>query len=280
MLVQIGGAGRHLAALQPATMITALKLSTALQIVCPLTTSLSKLGVLCFFHRIFAQSGRWYRAIIRATFVFVVAIMLVQVLIPFVNCRPFEKTWDPRGAEYCTIPGLSLWRYIGIPNVFTTLIIVALPVPALARLHVSRPMKLGLVVVFLVCIAGIVAAIMRFESFLAVKDFHDITYENVKPLCWTVAESGIYLVAGVLPTLKPLIKKVCKNTALERLLTRSSRQSRSWESRRFSRRWHQREPRAAVPDTKQRSASDATAETVALTREVMPKAHGTDVRWI
>ncbi|MCP6336096.1 hypothetical protein NL449_29165, partial [Klebsiella pneumoniae] len=78
----------------------------------------------------------------------------------------------------------------------------------------------GLVVVFLVCIAGIVAAIMRFESFLAVKDFHDITYENVKPLCWTVAESGIYLVAGVLPTLKPLIKKVCKNTALERLLTR------------------------------------------------------------
>lgn len=93
VLVQIGGAGRHLAALQPATMITALKLSTALQIVCPLTTSLSKLGVLCFLHRIFAQSGRWYRTIIRATFVFVVAIMLAQVLIPFVNCRPFEKTW-------------------------------------------------------------------------------------------------------------------------------------------------------------------------------------------
>jgi hypothetical protein len=151
-MVQIGGAGRHLVALPPATMITALKLSTALQIVCPLTTSLSKLGVLCFFDRIFGQSGRWYRTIIRATFVFVVAIMLVQVLIPFVNCRPFSKTWDPRGSASCTIPGLSLWRYIGIPNVFTTLIIVTLPVPALARLHVSRPMKLGLGVVFFVCV--------------------------------------------------------------------------------------------------------------------------------
>ncbi|KAL5115420.1 hypothetical protein ACEQ8H_006720 [Pleosporales sp. CAS-2024a] len=233
LMVKIGGAGRHLDTLPDSTIEKALKLSTALQIVCPLTTSLSKLGVLCLYHRIFAQTGRWYRPVIWATFGLVATIMVTQIPLPFANCKPFSKTWRPDGPGNCAIEGLYLWRYLGIPNVLTTLILVAIPVPALAKLRVSAASKLGLVVVFSVFILGIIAAIMRFQAFLEVTDFHDITYQNVKPLCWTIAESGIYLVAGILPTLKPLLNKVSKGTALERMLTRCPRSFESWSGGRF-----------------------------------------------
>jgi hypothetical protein len=231
VMVEIGGVGCHLITLSPDTVTNALKLSTALQIVCPLTTSLSKLGVLCMLYRIFGQTSYWYRMSIRGMFVLVVAIMLVQCLIPFVNCRPFSKTWNPNRPGSCAIPGLSLWRYLSVPNVLTTLVVVGLPISGLVKLHVSRPVKFGLAVVFGVCVLGVFAATMRFWSFLQVKDFSDITYEMVRPTCWTIAESGIYLVAGVSATLRPLLRKLFKDTSFERLLTGGMGQSRRWRSR-------------------------------------------------
>lgn len=279
VLVEIGGAGRHLIALQRPTITNALKLSLALQIVCPVTTSLSKLGVLCMFQRIFGQASKRYRVVIRIAFGLVLAIMIAQILIPFANCRPFSRNWNINGPGSCAIPGLSLWRFLGIPNVLTTFIIVGIPIPALAKLNVSRPMKFGLAAIFSVCILGIVAAVMRFLSFLAVTDFHDITYENVKPLCWTIAESGIYLVAGIMPTLKPLLKKLFKETRFERMLagTSSARQSGSWGNKRFSRMWFKSvQPPMPVRENRR---SDASGEGLALVGTDLSKASEVTKKW-
>lgn len=83
-----------------------------------------------------------------------------------------------------------------------------------------------------VCVLGMVAGIMRFYSFLAVRSFEDITYEAVQPLCWTIAESGIYLVAGVMPTLRPLVRKVVGDVHFDKLLSRSSWSSGNRSSKR------------------------------------------------
>lgn len=281
VLIEYGGAGRHLVALDRPSITLALKLSFALQIVCPLTTSFSKLGVLCLFYRIFGQSSRAYRMCIKATFAFVVVIMIAQILIPFLNCRPFNHTWHPESQGSCAIPALSLWRYLGIPNVVTTLIIVTLPVPALAKLNVSRPVRLGLIVVFGICILGIVAAIMRFQSFLAVTNFRDITYENVKPLCWTIAESGIYLVAGIMPTLRPLLMRVFKDTIFHRLVATgsSAKVSGSWGNKRISRMKRAEQGRSAG-SKQDASVSVVSAEGVALVQTEAPKTNGPGPDWI
>jgi hypothetical protein len=216
VLIRIGGTGHYLA---------------TLQIVCPLITSLSKLGILCLFHRLVVQTSLRYRIIIRLTFLLTLSIMVAQVLIPFIDFRPFSKTWNPDPAYpgRCFIPGLALWMYLGIPNVVTTLINFGIPVPDLYNLQVSRVMKVGLAIVFGVCIFGVMAAVMRFQAFLSVKDFRNITYEDVKPLCWTVAESGIYLVAGSMLGLKALVKRIGKRTALERFFDRDAKASGRWK---------------------------------------------------
>ncbi|KAF9741863.1 hypothetical protein PMIN06_005141 [Paraphaeosphaeria minitans] len=219
LAIHIGGAGRHTATLDYATITTALQLNTALQIICPLTTSLSKMSILCLLHTIFGRTSERTRLVIRLTFVLCLITLIVQVVIPFSNCRPFSATWTLGRQSQCTISGLALWKYLSIPNVLTTFVVVAIPLPALYKLRVSTTTKLGLAVVLCVCVCGVVAAIMRFVSFIRVMSFDDFNYEQIDPLRWTIAESGIYMLAGVLPTLRPLARKLFGNTTFERILT-------------------------------------------------------------
>lgn len=219
--VEIGGAGRHLAALSAPTITHMMKIQVALQIICPLTTSLTKLGILSLLHTILGRTSRNTRIVIKVTFALVLTVLVVQVIIPFANCRPFSKSWNPMGPGTCLIPGLTLWRYLSIPNVVTTFIMICIPLPAMYKLKVNVPTKLGIGVVFTVCIMGVVSAVMRFYSFLQVHDFKDITYESVPPMCWTVVESGIYMAAGVLPTLRPLMRKLCGDGKFEKLISRT-----------------------------------------------------------
>jgi hypothetical protein len=161
VIVKIGGAGRHLITVPGWEIANALKLSTVLQIVCPLTTSLAKISVLFLYRRVFEQQGRQYLRIVYATFALVVSMAIAQLIISMANCRPFSRNWNYEGPGTCTISGIALWRYMGIPSILTTLIIVAIPVPTLIKLHVSRGSKVGLAVVFGVGFLGIVAGIMR-----------------------------------------------------------------------------------------------------------------------
>ncbi|KAJ4360920.1 uncharacterized protein N0V89_001489 [Didymosphaeria variabile] len=226
LMVHIGGAGRHALTLSYATLTTSLQLNTAMQLVCPLTTSLSKMSILCLFYTIFGRTSARYRLVIRTTFILCLVTLLVQVIIPFANCRPFSASWSLSQQDLCTINGLILWKFLSIPNVITTFIVVAIPIPALYKLRVSFATKLGLAVVLSVCVCGVVAAVMRFAAFLRVKSFDDFTYEQIDPLRWTIAESGIYMVAGVLPTLRPLMRKIFGNTTFERILTGRFKSSR------------------------------------------------------
>jgi hypothetical protein len=246
VMISIGGTGHHTSTLPPSTRSIALKLAVGTKIICPMSTSFSKLGVLVFLHRILRHAGRGYRIAIRTTFVAISMTVLAQFVYPFVNCRPFRKTWIPQTPGVCSIEDLDLWRYAGIPNTVTTVMVVAIPLPAMVKLQVSREVRFGLGVVFAVCVAGLVAAFMRFYSFLMVTSSHDITYENVRPMCWIVAESGTYLIAGVMLTLRPMLGKMWKATAVEKMWVGSG--SRSWGSIRVSRKQSRRQALEVTPN--------------------------------
>lgn len=177
------------------------------------------MAILCLFYTIFGATSARYRLVIRATFILCLVTTLVQVIIPLANCKPFSATWTFGGESACAIDGLYLWKYLSIPNVITTIIVVCIPIPAMYKLQISLATKVGLGVVLSVCICGVVAALMRFASFQALQSFNDFSYAQVTPLCWTIAESGTYMVAGVLPTLRPLMRKVFDGVEFQRILT-------------------------------------------------------------
>jgi hypothetical protein len=230
-MIHLGGAGHHLITLPVPIVTNLLKLTITFQILCPLTTSLTKLGILILMHQIFGRTSRWNRFVIKTTFAAVLAITIIQLIIPFANCKPFSRSWQPSGPGHCVFNEIYLWRYLTIPNTVMTIVIVIIPLPALYKLRVSAPVKLGLGVILSVCLLGVVAAIMRFQSFFSVTSFNDISYEAIQPLCWTIAESGIYLAAGVLPTLWPLLMKLFHSIEFVEVF---SRRFGSWENKRWS----------------------------------------------
>ncbi|KAF2267834.1 hypothetical protein CC78DRAFT_49279 [Lojkania enalia] len=226
LMIRIGGAGRHVAALSPSTIGNMLKLNLAHQIICPLTTSLTKLSILLLFQQILGRTSRYYIYIIHVTFFLVAATALIQVIIPLANCKPFNYNWNKMIDGSCAFRGIELWRYLSIPNLITTLIMLLIPLPALYNLRIPHLTKIGLCIVFSFAIVGCIAGSLRLQSFLEITDLSDHSFNMIKPECWTIAESGTYLVVGVLPTLKPLLERVCESMGIEGVFTRTFSTSR------------------------------------------------------
>lgn len=81
---------------------------------------------------------------------FVVAWGLAVVLVTIFQCKPVQAGWDKAIAgEQC----FDLAHFVigtNVPNILADAAIIALPIPQVWKLQLSRMRKLGLVVVFLV----------------------------------------------------------------------------------------------------------------------------------
>lgn len=80
---------------------------------------------------------------------FVVAWGIAVVLVTIFQCNPVEAGWDK------TIPGwkcFDLKSFVigtNVPNIIADAAIIALPVPLVWKLRLSRTRRVGLVAVFL-----------------------------------------------------------------------------------------------------------------------------------
>lgn len=80
---------------------------------------------------------------------FAVAWGVAVVLVTIFQCKPVEAGWDK------TIPGKQCFNLkhflIGtnVPNIIADAAIIALPVPQVLNLQLSRMRKIGLVAIFL-----------------------------------------------------------------------------------------------------------------------------------
>ena len=65
-----------------------------------------------------------------------------------------------------------------------------------------------------------VTAIVRFVSFYNTDLLEDPTFFSVKLLTWTVIEPSVYLIAVILPSLRPLIRKIFQDVDYGSFFTR------------------------------------------------------------
>lgn len=108
----------------------------------------SKLVILCLYMRIF--SSLRYRIVTYAVGALIVLTWFVGFLLSLTICKPFAFQWDhsiPGGHCGNIIRGYQL---IWIPNILTDFIMLVLPLPAIYKLHVNLPTKVGLFATFLI----------------------------------------------------------------------------------------------------------------------------------
>lgn len=59
--------------------------------------------------------------------------------------------------------------------------------------------------------SGIFTAIFRLREFIVLGPFKDLTWYSIDTYTWTVVETGVYLIAACLPSLRSLLKHLFKD---------------------------------------------------------------------
>ncbi|KAF2741961.1 hypothetical protein M011DRAFT_433877 [Sporormia fimetaria CBS 119925] len=224
LMVEIGGAGRRALALMledPNKLVTWLKLCKAEEFTWGLSVMFPKLSILCLYMKIFTT--RPYRMAAYMTGMAIILTTLAVIISGFAMCRPFAFFWDK------TIPGgvcgdiMAGYRYIGIPNLLTDIVLLVLPLPAVYHLHTNISVKLGLFFTFISGSFGLVTGAVRMALFFTVDLFADPTYNSITTMSWTTVEPGVYFIAACMLTFRPLKRRIpwLKDINISKLISSS-----------------------------------------------------------
>lgn len=152
-MVKYGGAGRHIEYIlltDPNKMVYRTKLDKVLEYTYAISVMCPKLAIVHLYLRVFSDRGRIYRWGADGTGAVIVATWITCIFLASFMCRPFAYYWNR------TIPGgrcldqTTAIRVISIPNIVTDLVLLVLPLRPLYKLHVKLPVKIGLMITFLV----------------------------------------------------------------------------------------------------------------------------------
>ncbi|KAI9046858.1 hypothetical protein LZ554_008937 [Drepanopeziza brunnea f. sp. 'monogermtubi'] len=120
-------------------------------------------------------------------------------------CVPIASFWDRSIAGYC-INKEAVWFFNSAMNIFTDIVLIILPMPALSTLQLPPKQKFGLILIFalggLVC----VVSVLRLHSLYIASLSNDMTWDNVESSIWSNIEVAVSIICASLPTLRPLLQ--------------------------------------------------------------------------
>ncbi|KAL9581644.1 MAG: hypothetical protein Q9212_003776 [Teloschistes hypoglaucus] len=207
----------HSMVITPAGIEMELKIMFSEYFLYTLSAALPKLTILSLYLRIFTQ--RRYRYATYANAIILILNWLTACIMGIVICKPIQYNSNR------TIPGghcgdiMSLFRWSGLPNLITDIVMIILPLPMVLKLQLPRSQKAGLALTFIIGGIGTISSAVRFVSFCKVDMFTHSDLYNATGLAWTCVEPGVYFIAATLLSLRPLVLKICKEADFSTLLT-------------------------------------------------------------
>ncbi|EIT83338.1 integral membrane protein [Aspergillus flavus] len=154
------------------------------------------------------------------------------VLSGFLNCIPVAKFWDKTLEGYC-LDDKGLWFSNASMHITTDLVILIIPIPALAKLDLPKRQKIALITVFALGGFVCITSICRLVALKKISDSTDPTFDNVGAASWSAIECNVGIICACLPTLRPLVSRIVPHL-LSTLSSRNRSYNRSYGNRRFS----------------------------------------------
>jgi hypothetical protein len=124
----------------------------AVQILYSTAIALCKLSIIGFYNRVFSFRTPWFKWSCIIVIIGVVAWWAASVFVNVFACYPIQGYWDFQIDSVCNDP-IKYYLGQGSANIITDGIIMALPLPMIWHLHISKLQKLALFAVFKVCIS-------------------------------------------------------------------------------------------------------------------------------
>ncbi|KAL9598131.1 MAG: hypothetical protein Q9219_004687 [cf. Caloplaca sp. 3 TL-2023] len=134
-----------------------------------------KISILLLYIRIFGRL-RYFKILAYVIGAFSICWGVMVIFVCALQCRPIQYNWDKSIQGTCI--NASLFFILGsAPNVFTDFVLLALPLPEIWNLHLTRAQKISLTGSL-----GIVSV-------------------------WSTAEINLGILSACMPTMKPLLRR-------------------------------------------------------------------------
>ncbi|KAJ5483430.1 hypothetical protein N7530_002676 [Penicillium desertorum] len=200
------GAGRHVVYVQD-TAVTAMHLNYATQGIYMWAIGLVKISIGLFLLRFAPRKG--YKVFIWVVIVLMTLYTAICFLTLIFQCQDIRSNWDSSVKSKCFTPKqlLTLSYTNTALNILTDLIFAVLPVFMLRHLQVNRRVKASLICILGLGIFACAAAFVKLSILPNYGRTGDFLWDYTNLTIWVVTECNTGIMAGTLPTLKPLFKR-------------------------------------------------------------------------
>ncbi|KAF2752064.1 hypothetical protein M011DRAFT_15101 [Sporormia fimetaria CBS 119925] len=207
------GAGKHIGDIDPIDFQQAFKLNFITQPIYLWAICLVKISIGFFLLRVAVQ--KFYRRLIIGVISFMAFYTLGCFFTIVLQCDNLEALWDPTVKASCwdkdTLQALS-YTNVGL-NIFTDLLFaIFIPIPMLWNVQMNRRQKISIMGILSLGIFCVVAAIIKLTHIVNYGKTGDWLWDSRDLTIWTVVECCIGIIAGNLPTMKPLFRRALGST--------------------------------------------------------------------
>ncbi|KAI0861844.1 hypothetical protein F4860DRAFT_160254 [Xylaria cubensis] len=169
---------------------------------------LTRISILFFYLRIFPQDRiRWASFTLMGLNVgYLIAFLIVTIF----QCYPVDGAWTSWDGSYkghCNNVHLQSWIQAGI-NIALDLLVVILPLPALANLTASGKKKVQLLIMFSLGFFVTIISIIRLKTLVVFADSTNISYDYVEPGIYSIIEAAVAITVCCLPAVRALLSTV------------------------------------------------------------------------
>ncbi|KAJ5193983.1 hypothetical protein N7491_001314 [Penicillium cf. griseofulvum] len=201
------GAGRHMVFVQE-TAVKGMHLNYATQHLYLWAIGLVKISIGLFLLRFAPRKG--YRIFIWTIIVLMALYTTICFLTLIFECKDIRSNWDSSVKSECfTSKQLMALSYTNTAlNILTDLIFAVLPVFMLRQLQVNSRVKASLICILGLGIFACAASFVKLSILPNYGKTGDFLWDSTNLTIWVVTECNIGIIAGNLPTLKPLFKTV------------------------------------------------------------------------
>ncbi|RYN20768.1 hypothetical protein AA0119_g1565 [Alternaria tenuissima] len=199
------GYGQHKVDLSTEELHTCLKFFWVAQTPYKIVVCLNKVSAILLYMRIFIS--RHFRWLCCGALAIVVGSGIATVFATIFQCVPLQRSWD-KNVEGTCIDSSKFWLANAVLNIFTDVIVLALPIREVSKLQLKLQEKIMLHSVFLLGSFVTITSILRVTAVAnSVRNQQDLTWNFIERGIWTMIEANLGIICACLLVLKQVVKR-------------------------------------------------------------------------
>ncbi|KAJ8109483.1 hypothetical protein OPT61_g7428 [Boeremia exigua] len=189
----------------------------------------AKLSFLCFY--LYLNPATGFRTGVYFTMFVVVGSCVGIVVSLLAACNPFSRNIDVTVKDGQCLNKASLYIATGVLNIITDIMVIALPIPMVLGLQMSKSRKVMLVMLFSVGSITCITSAVRVALLPPMLTSKDSSWDTVYPSLWILIEASLIVITGTLPTMRLFLKHIAPSLIGETEATQPSttRRESGWE---------------------------------------------------